>query len=156
MKRMKKISRTLIDKCFVFFFSICMPIVISKVLSVYLHKINYNIISTKGVNIIETLVGIWGTLLGFIITAVSILITINGNKHVKAFKASGHYSTVLFTYLITSIMLFAATVFSVVVICFNVWNWLVLNLMAYFLIATFTSLFFSLYFLFLMIYYCEK
>jgi hypothetical protein len=153
---MKKISRTLIDKGFIFFFSICMPTVVSKVLSEYLHKINYNLLNTNGVEIIKTLVGIWGTLLGFIITAVSILITINGKKHVKAFKASGHYSTVLFTYLITSISLFAATVFSVVVICFNVWNWLVLNLMTYFLVATLSSLFFSLYFLFLMIYYCEK
>ena len=45
--------------------------------------------------ILKVVIGVWATLLGFIITAASILITFNGSKLTEEIKNTGHFKTVI-------------------------------------------------------------
>lgn len=68
----------------------------------------YNIIisSTDGLDDCKLMLDIWGTLLGFLITAVSLFLTIGDGKYMNTLKSSGHFTTVLYSYVICCIHLF--------------------------------------------------
>ena len=68
---------------------------------------------------IKTLLGIWGTLLGFIVTALSIILAIGNNTFLELLNASGHTKTIMWSYALTSLILFAATAFGIYIMCFN-------------------------------------
>lgn len=61
-------------------------------------------------SILNSLLGIWGTLFGFMIAAVSVLLTFNDGKFITFLKSSGHYKTILLTYMYCCIHLFVALV----------------------------------------------
>lgn len=63
-----------------------------------------------------------GTLLGFIITVVSILIAFNGSRLTEEVKQTGHFRTVLFIYLITCAELFISIAFSMCLVITKVYN----------------------------------
>ena len=65
----------------------------------------YQIDSQNMQNVIEVMIGVWGTLLGFLITAESILVTFSGGSITNEFKQTGHYMTVIYQYTQTSIKL---------------------------------------------------
>lgn len=43
----------------------------------------------------STMISIWATVIGFLITAISILMTLQDNKYLKVLKESGHFKTLL-------------------------------------------------------------
>lgn len=55
--------------------------------------------------IVTIMIGVWATLLGFIITAESILVAFDNGTITNEFKQTGHYMTVIFQYTQTSIKL---------------------------------------------------
>ena len=55
--------------------------------------------SDVGLGICNTLIGVWATCLGFMITAVSILLALNSNKYIDMLKKTGHYKTILISFL---------------------------------------------------------
>ena len=59
--------------------------------------------------------GLWGTVLGFIITAESILIAFDSGSITSEFKKTGHYVTVIFQYTQTSIKLLITILILVVI-----------------------------------------
>lgn len=62
--------------------------------------------------ICETLLSIWGTLLGFMVTVVSILLTLGeGNKYLETQKRIGNFKTVIISYSLCCMHLFAALVY---------------------------------------------
>ena len=65
----------------------------------------YQIDSQSMQNVTEVMIGVWGTLLGFLITAESILVTFSGGSITNEFKQTGHYMTVIYQYTQTSIKL---------------------------------------------------
>lgn len=93
-----------------------------------------------------------GTLLGFIITVVSILVAFNGSKLTEEVKQTGHFKTVLFIYLITCAELFISIIFSMCISITGVYD--VTWCMAY-LVLVFTAAFYMilcLFFLSLIVY----
>ena len=93
-----------------------------------------------------------GTLLGFIITVVSILVAFNGSRLTEEVKQTGHFRTVLFIYLITCAELFISIAFSMCVIITNVYD---IILCTIYLILLFTAAFYMilcLFFLGLIVY----
>ena len=48
-----------------------------------------------GLDICSTMMGVWATCLGFMITAVSILLVVNSGKYIEMLKETEHYKTVL-------------------------------------------------------------
>ena len=54
---------------------------------------------TKGVKTVSSdMLSIWATILGFLITAMSILLTVKNTKYIKALKQAGHFQTLLRVY----------------------------------------------------------
>lgn len=105
---------------------ISLPIIIG-IISFFLTKHYSNINSftvtcADGFENCKMMVGIWGTLLGFLITAVSILLTLGENRFVKMLKDSNHYETILFAYVITCIHLLISIVISVAWIFMKIWS----------------------------------
>ena len=72
------------------------PIVISIIFSLL---IPVNVTAESFFASLQVIIGVWATLLGFIITTVSILLTFTGSKLTEEIKATGHYKTILFSYL---------------------------------------------------------
>lgn len=56
-------------------------------------------------NVVEVMIGVWGTLLGFLITAESVLIAFSNGTITSDFKKTGHYITVIYQYTLTSFKL---------------------------------------------------
>ena len=83
------------DKIVITVVSVIIPIVAVIILNWFLQSKGYDYSSFDGKEIVKTLVGVWATLLGFMITSVSILVTLGGNEYVLAFRKSQHYHTCL-------------------------------------------------------------
>ena len=140
------------DKITIFIISFIIPLIFCAIFNQHLVNIGYNIYSFEGIEITKTLLSIWGTLLGFIITAASILLTMEGKDYIHAFKESQHYSTVLYTYCLSSFSLLAATIFGTFVICLDTWNRALFLALLYAIISTLLLLLFCVLFLFFMIF----
>lgn len=82
-----------------------------KILTAREWEINVN----SMLDISKVMIGLWGTVLGFIITAESILIAFDSGSITSEFKKTGHYMTVIFQYTQTSIKLLI-TIFALVII----------------------------------------
>lgn len=61
----------------------------------------------------KMMVSVWGTLLGFIITAVSILMAFTGSRLTEEIKKTGHYKTILFCYVYTCFVLLICIIWSI-------------------------------------------
>jgi hypothetical protein len=68
-------------------------------------------------DIATSMIGLWGTSLGFIITAESILVAFDGSYLTKEIKQSEHFKTVVYTYTLTCVeLLFMIAFFSIIII----------------------------------------
>lgn len=123
-----------------------LPLILCSLFMGHIDIKNYN-----GVHVAEIMLGIWTTMLGFIITAISIILSMGGNNFIVAFKKSRHYRTVLFLMIFSAVILFLAAVFAAVVVCFQWWKQWLGYLMAYFLFATAVAIALVLIFLFYLI-----
>lgn len=140
------------DKVIILVISFLIPIIICLLLKLGIDYVLYDIYNFDGIDISKSLSGIWATLLGFIVTSESILITMSGREYIEAFKESKHYKTVVLTYFLTSLTLLIATIFSIIVVCLNIWNTLLFYILIYLIISTFSLIFFCILFLFFMVY----
>lgn len=111
------------DKRIVFLLPIICGIITFFVVNYFLSKNSTFIISVEeGIDDFKTVLGIWGTLLGFMIAAVAIIITLGNDKFVDLLKDTGHYNTILFSYGLCCIHLFLAVIFALVCIFFRIWK----------------------------------
>lgn len=141
-----KVDRILITIC---------PLIIS-VLSYFLidflcKKYLFVINSTDGIDHYKTMLSIWGTLLGFLITAVSILLTPSDGKYITMLKTTGHYQTILLTYVICCIHLLSAVVLSIICVFFKIWNMKLFAVLCAISIDTMLMVAICLFFLFTLI-----
>jgi hypothetical protein len=77
---------------------------------------------SRMISVATTMLSLWGTSLGFIITAESILVAFDGSYLTKEIKATEHFKTVIYTYTLTCIeLLLMIVIFSVVIVenCFS-------------------------------------
>ena len=95
---------------------------------------------------------IWGVMLGFVITALSILLTIHENRYVKMLIDTKHYSTVLFSYAFCCTYLFIAVIVSIILIYGKIWNNCIYILFKILIVTTITSLGIALFFMFKIIF----
>ena len=111
------------DKKIIFLLPIITGIITFWSVSYFLSKNSTFIISVAdGIDDFKTLLGIWGTLLGFMIAAVAIIITLGNDKFVDLLKDTGHYNTILFSYGLCCVHLFFAVIFALVCILFRIWK----------------------------------
>ncbi len=104
-----------------------------------------------GLETIKLIIGIWATLLGFSITAESILLTIRGGDFTSLFIKAGHLNTVLFSYTLTNLSMLICIIIFIPIILLKYWGNGVFLLFAFCTICSFVYLFFSIYYFFMMI-----
>ena len=86
------------DRVFINVFPLIIAIVLFSVILV-LVKENKLINVDKGMSICNTMVGVWTTCLGFMITAVSVLLALNSSDYIEMLKKTGHYKTILICFV---------------------------------------------------------
>lgn len=76
----------------------------------------------KGIDLLKSILDIWGILLGFIFTATSILLTIGENQYVRLLKDTNHFSNILFSYVMAGMYLLLAITFGIILLFVHVWG----------------------------------
>lgn len=148
---MRKMKKVLKDR-------ICLsviPLVVSGIaicfLYRYLVKINFSVDSIQMKDIISTMLNIWITFFGFIITALSILIAFNGSKYTEVIRESGHYKTIVFLYIFTCTILFIALVAMLPIYIINLYTLKTLILLIFFIILSLIMFLLDIVLLFLIL-----
>lgn len=85
------------DRRFINFIPIIVALVLFWVL-IYQLPDKKLIDASVGLGICNTMIGAWATCLGFMITAVSILLTLGNSKYIEMLKRTGHFKTVLISF----------------------------------------------------------
>ena len=133
------------DKIFITVMPMLVSILVFLILVLF--KIESSLTETEGIDNCKVMLGLWGTLLGFMITAISILLTVNDNRFIKMLKNTGHFKTILYSFSCCCINLSIAIVFSVVIIFAKVWNQILFNITVSLAVDTFLIIIICLYFL---------
>lgn len=117
-RKMKHITRRLI----LTLGPVLIGFIISKqICQTMIHK-EFVIQSADMFNVVEVMIGVWGTLLGFIITAESVLIAFSNGTITNDFKRTGHYKTVIYQYTQTSIKLLLYIIIFVAFMIINIFT----------------------------------
>lgn len=148
---MKKTSKAIIrDRLFINMAPICVAIVLFFVIK--RNATVFELMSPEDwFGILETMLSLWGTLLGFMITAVSILLAFNDGNIIKMLKATGHYRTILMSYISCCVHLLGAVVFACTCIFARFQGSLLFSVLCSIAIDTLLMVVFCLYFLFVII-----
>lgn len=116
-----------------------------------LNKYEFKINVESQIEAVKTVIGIWGTVLGFIFAAESILIAFDGSKLTAEIKETGHYKTVLFIYMETCVTLLICLSIFVPLIIANYFNIVCLFIFISACIITFIDMLLCMIFLSLVI-----
>lgn len=73
-------------------------------------------------DIYQTMLGLWGTILGFIFATAAILVSVHDTEFIKQLRESGNYNEVLFAYLISCLYTFVILVVSTFFYLFDLWG----------------------------------
>lgn len=103
--------------------------------------------ANNGIENCKMMLDIWGVMLGFVITALSILLTVHENRYIEMLISTGHFKTVLFSYVSCCIYLFIAVIISIIIIFSNEWNNCIYNVFKGLIIITIVSLGICLFFM---------
>ena len=104
-----------------------------------------------GVEVSGTMLGVWGAMLGFMITAMSIIMTLGDGEFITTIRGSSHFKTIMFAIRLTCMILFAATAFGAFVVCFGFWVDFCFKVLMYFLFATGIAILLSMMFIFFIV-----
>lgn len=139
------------DRMFITFFPILVSIISCILIRYLCDKYLFVVNECDGLNNISIMLSMWGTLLGFLMTAVSILLVMNDGRFLSMLKATGHYGTILWTYIICCIHLFIAVSVAVCFILLKWWSMTIFAIICSIAIDTMILVAFCLYFLFALI-----
>lgn len=132
-----------------------LPVLIAVACYIIINKlcIKYEFVIDKciGIDDFKTILGIWGTLLGFLITAVSILLTLGNGRFLDMLKVTGHYKTILLSYVACCLHLLAAIVFAVICIFCEIWSMQFFSIMCAMAVDTLIMVAVCLLFLFTLV-----
>lgn len=140
-----------LDRVFLTILPIIVSIIITMLFHFYSSKEKLDISWFKTQDVLGTIIGMWGTLLGFIISAVSILIAFNGSKYTEIIRKSGHYQTIIFLYIVTCVFLIISIAVFLPLYIGNVSDLFTLCLLIFSLVVTFIYFFLDVFLLFLIL-----
>ena len=147
---MKNKQRHLCKRFCLFIVSIVIGVVCACIIcEVYTVK-NWKINTNNMLDISKMMIGLWGTVLGFIITAESILIAFDSGSITSEFKKTGHYVTVIFQYTQTSIKLLITILILVVISVIDKFSMKIFSIFIGLTVMNFVDVLISLGILYLM------
>lgn len=109
-----------------------------------------------GVAVSGIMLGVWGAMLGFMITALSIIMTLGDGDFIRILRKTSHFKTIMFIMILSCTILFLATVFGAAIVCFNLWSSGCFNILLYFLFGTGISILLSMFYLFFIVINCNS
>ena len=121
MKRRERTKANIIDRLIIIFLPIILGVVGTIVIK-WLYGKYILIEAEDGLELVKTVFDVWGILLGFIFTAVSILLTIGENILLE----TNHMQNIIFSYVISGLLLLISIVFALVLMFVKIWNTFVL------------------------------
>lgn len=103
---------------------IFLPVIIALVIVAVLRKsISTELVANMdGRGVYQTMLSLWGTLLGFIFATAAILVSVNDTEFIKQLRASGNYRSVLAAYISSCVHLFVALVITTFLYVFDSWG----------------------------------
>ncbi len=126
MKPRERTKANIIDRLIIIFLPIILGVVGTIVIKCLCGK--YILIEPEdGLELVKTVFDVWGILLGFIFTAVSILLTIGENSFVNILLETNHMQNIIFSYVISGLLLLISIVFALVLMFVKIWNTFVLH-----------------------------
>lgn len=102
---MKNQTKHLVRRMGLLFSPFIIGIVVAQLICQEIKNQEWEINAANMIEVSKIMIGVWGTLLGFIITAESILVAFGNGTITSDFKKTGHYMTVIFQYTQTSVKL---------------------------------------------------
>lgn len=147
MKRREKTKANILDRIIITLLPIILGIVGGIGIKLLFGK-HINIIPEDGLDLVKTVFDVWGILLGFIFTAVSILLTIGENSFVNALVETNHMQNIIYSYVMAGLLLLVAIVFALVLMFVKVWNCAILYVFVGTNIAIIVSIAICVFFLF--------
>lgn len=139
------------DRVIIIVLPILVSVVAFKIIYYLCNEYKFIISIQDGLDDVKTMLGIWGTMLGFLITAVSILLALNDGKFLDMMKKTGHYKTVLLAYIVCCIHLFVATVLAIICIFIKMWSMKLFAVLCALVIDTMLLIAICLLFLFILV-----
>ena len=120
MNKIKTTTANIVDRIVIF----SLPIVIGVIGTLIFFKLTpgFTISKEDGLELVKNIFDVWGILLGFVITAVSILLTANNNELIETLIATNHMQSIIFSYITSSAYLFIAIVYALALLFLQVWG----------------------------------
>lgn len=140
-----------IDRIGIMIIPVIISIGVFFAISYFCKKSAFSIDANEGIEDFKVMLGVWGTLLGFLITAVSIFLTLGDGKFLGILKATGHFKTILLSYVVCCVHLLIAIVFSIVCIFVKLWSMKIFSVMCAMAIDTMLMVAICLFFLFVLV-----
>lgn len=147
MERREKTKANILDRIIITLLPIILGIVGGIGIKLVFGK-HINIIPEDGLDLVKTVFDVWGILLGFIFTAVSILLTIGENSFVNALVETNHMQNIIYSYVMAGLLLLVAIVFALVLMFVKIWNCAILYVFIGTNIAIIVSIAICVFFLF--------
>ena len=147
MKRREKTKANIFDRIIITLLPIILGIIGGISIKLVFGK-HINIIPEDGIDLVKTVFDVWGILLGFIFTAVSILLTIGENSCVPALIETNHMQNIVYSYVMAGLLLLAAIVFALILMFVKIWNCAILYVFIGTNIAIISSIAICVFFLF--------
>ena len=147
MERREKTKANILDRIIITLLPIILGIVGGIGIKLVFGK-HINIIPEDGLDLVKTVFDVWGILLGFIFTAVSILLTIGENSFVNALVETNHMQNIIYSYVMAGLLLLVASVFALVLLFVKIWNCAILYVFIGTNIAIIVSIAICVFFLF--------
>ena len=122
MKRLTETKANKKDKCIIIFLPIIIGLISSVVIKYLSDKGIFIIDEKDGMNLIESMVNIWGILFGFVITAISIFLTVGENSLFNLLVTINYMSNIILSYILAGIDLLLIIGFSIFVMITSIWN----------------------------------
>jgi len=126
-------------------------IAVSLISIILFAKVHYEIDTNRLTGNVNTVLGIWGSVLGFIITAESILVGFSGGQRTKEIMESRHYKTVLFTYTFTCLVLLISLIIFITISIIGTFNVCILGIFIACLVVTAIYIILCIFYLALMV-----
>lgn len=137
-----------LDRIIVFLLIFVLPIVMTALVEHFITNSKVDPAAYNGVVVAGTMLGVWGAMLGFMITALSIIMTLGDGKFITVVRGTSNFESIMIIMIATCIILFLATAFGAAVVCLNLWRQFCFSLLLYFVFGTGIAILLSMFYLF--------
>lgn len=151
MENEKTSKSIIIDRICIIFIPVIISIVSFFTINHICNKYGFCIEVLDGIEDFKVMLSVWGTLLGFLITAVSILLTLGDGKFLGILKKTGHFETILLSYVVCCIHLLIAVVVAIVCVFGRIWSMTIFSVMCAATVDTILMVAICLFFLFTLV-----